>query len=156
MRQMPKICKSSQLTTRVVALYYITLVVLGVDILGPFPAALGQVKYLIVIEAEPIATISTERINCFYWKKTICQFGLPAKIVSDNRTQFTSRTTVNFCTQLKIKQLFTSMLVKRKLAAQAIHLGVPPMYIYQLTPRWEANLKRVTCTPGREQERMNK
>ncbi|RDX99554.1 Gypsy retrotransposon integrase-like protein 1, partial [Mucuna pruriens] len=72
---------------------------LGVDILGPFPPAQRQVKYLIVvvdyftkwIEAKPVATISVERIKRFYWKKIICRFGLPAEIVSNNETQFTSR-----------------------------------------------------------------
>ncbi|RDY08493.1 Gypsy retrotransposon integrase-like protein 1, partial [Mucuna pruriens] len=66
----------------------------GVDILGPFAPALGQVKYLIVavdyftkwIEVEPIAMISVERIKRIYWKKIICRFGLPTKIVSDNGT----------------------------------------------------------------------
>ncbi|RDY08814.1 Tf2-8, partial [Mucuna pruriens] len=61
------------------------------------------------IEAEPVTTISAERIKPFYWKKIICRFGLLAEIVSDNGTQFASWSTANFCTQLKIKQLFTSM-----------------------------------------------
>ncbi|RDX82717.1 Pol polyprotein, partial [Mucuna pruriens] len=90
-----------------------------VDILGPFLPAPGQVKYLIVvvdyftkwIEAEAIAMISVERIKRFYWKKIICRFELPTEIVLDNRTQFASRSTMNFCTQLKIKQRF--MLVKQ-------------------------------------------
>ncbi|RDX83770.1 Gypsy retrotransposon integrase-like protein 1, partial [Mucuna pruriens] len=46
----------------------------GVDILGLFPLAPGQVKFLMVIvdyftkwiEVEPIASISTERVKCFY------------------------------------------------------------------------------------------
>ncbi|RDX93898.1 Gypsy retrotransposon integrase-like protein 1, partial [Mucuna pruriens] len=71
----------------------------GVDILGPFPPAPGQVKYLIVaidyftkwIEAEPVTTISVERIKRFYWKKIICRFGLPIEIVLDNGTQFASQ-----------------------------------------------------------------
>ncbi|RDX92239.1 hypothetical protein CR513_25656, partial [Mucuna pruriens] len=77
-------------TARVVSLYHITLAIYkwGVDTLGPFPTAPGQIKYLIVVvdyftkwvEAEPIATIS-----------------------------FASRSTENFCAQLKIKQLFTSV-----------------------------------------------
>ncbi|RDY13326.1 Gypsy retrotransposon integrase-like protein 1, partial [Mucuna pruriens] len=89
----------------------------GVDILGPFPMALGQVKFLIVavdyftkwVEAELVAAISSDRIKHFFWKKIICRFGLPAEIVSDNGTQFTSRMTVEFCEGLKIKQLFTSV-----------------------------------------------
>jgi hypothetical protein len=43
----------------------------GVDILGPFPAAQHQVKFLLVavdyftkwIEAEPVATISAEKVK---------------------------------------------------------------------------------------------
>ncbi|RDX85067.1 Tf2-11, partial [Mucuna pruriens] len=61
------------------------------------------------VEAEPVVAISSDRIKRFFWKKIICQFGLPAEIVSDNGTQFTSRATVEFCEGLKIKQLFTSV-----------------------------------------------
>ncbi|RDX91362.1 hypothetical protein CR513_26672, partial [Mucuna pruriens] len=61
----------------------------GVDILGPFPTAPGQIKYLIVavdyftkwVEAELVASILAERIKRFYCKKTICHFGLPAEII---------------------------------------------------------------------------
>ncbi|RDX96318.1 Gypsy retrotransposon integrase-like protein 1, partial [Mucuna pruriens] len=77
----------------------------GVDILGPFPMAPGQLKFLIVavdyftkwIETEPIVAISCER------------FGIPAEIILDNGTQFASRTTTEFCEGLKIKQLLTSV-----------------------------------------------
>ncbi|RDX83445.1 Retrovirus-related Pol polyprotein, partial [Mucuna pruriens] len=89
----------------------------GLDILGPFPPAPGQVKFLIVavdyftkwIEAEPVATITTERVKHFYWKKIVCRFGIPAEIVSDNGTQFASKATAEFCQGLKIKQVFTSI-----------------------------------------------
>ncbi|RDX87782.1 Tf2-9, partial [Mucuna pruriens] len=89
----------------------------GVDILGPFPPAPGQIKFLIVavdyftkwVEAEPIETITAERIKRFYWKKIICRFGLPAEIVSDNGTQFASKGTAEFCKELNIKQVFTSV-----------------------------------------------
>ncbi|RDX74603.1 hypothetical protein CR513_45640, partial [Mucuna pruriens] len=89
----------------------------GVDILGPFPLAPGHIKFLIVavdyftkwIEAKPVAVISAERVKKFLWKKIICRFGLPAIIVSDNGTQFASKTTVEFCQGLGIKQIFTSV-----------------------------------------------
>ncbi|GAU52027.1 hypothetical protein TSUD_418500, partial [Trifolium subterraneum] len=69
----------------------------GVDILGPFTTSLGQAKFLLVavdyftkwIEAEPVATISAERVKKFYWKNILCRFGIPKYIVSDNGTQFT-------------------------------------------------------------------
>ncbi|RDY09020.1 Retrovirus-related Pol polyprotein, partial [Mucuna pruriens] len=89
----------------------------GVDILGPFPPAPGQIKFLIVVvdyftkwvEAEPVATITTERIKRFYWKKIICRFGILAEIVSDNGIQFASKGMVEFCKELNIKQVFTSV-----------------------------------------------
>ncbi|RDX67749.1 Tf2-11, partial [Mucuna pruriens] len=89
----------------------------GIDILGPFPIAPGQLKFLIVavdyftkwVEAEPVATISVERIKRFLWKKIVCRFGIPAEVVSDNGTQFASKVTTEFCEGLKIKQLFTSV-----------------------------------------------
>lgn len=42
------------------------------------------------IEAEPIATITTQRVKKFYGKKLICQFGTPATIVTDSGTKFAS------------------------------------------------------------------
>ncbi|RDX70210.1 Retrovirus-related Pol polyprotein from transposon 17.6, partial [Mucuna pruriens] len=89
----------------------------GIDILGPFPMAPGQIKFLIVavdyftkwIEAEPVAVISAERVKRFVWKKIICRFGLPAVLVSDNGTQFASKATAEFCQELGIKQVFTSV-----------------------------------------------
>ncbi|KAK2410326.1 hypothetical protein QL285_045693 [Trifolium repens] len=89
----------------------------GVDILGPFPASQGQVKFLLVavdyltkwIEAEPVATISAEKVISFYWKKIICRFGLPNFIVSDNGTQFTSEKVIQFCEGYGIRNTFVSV-----------------------------------------------
>ncbi|RDX85076.1 hypothetical protein CR513_33781, partial [Mucuna pruriens] len=61
------------------------------DILGPFPLAIGKVKFFLVaidyftkwIEVELVAMISTERVRLFYWKRIICRFRLPAVTVSD-------------------------------------------------------------------------
>ncbi|KAK2373754.1 hypothetical protein QL285_074768 [Trifolium repens] len=86
----------------------------GVDILGPFPASQGQVKFLPVavdyftkwIEAEPVATISAEKVKHFYWKKIICSFGLPKFIVSDNGTRFTSEKVIQFCEGYGIRNTF--------------------------------------------------
>ncbi|RDX98498.1 Tf2-6, partial [Mucuna pruriens] len=89
----------------------------GIDILGPFPLAPGQLKFLMVavdyftkwVEAEPMATITAERVKRFIWKKIICRFGLPAEVVSDNGTQFASSATAKFCQELHIRQSFTSV-----------------------------------------------
>jgi hypothetical protein len=89
----------------------------GVDILGPFPAAQHQVKFLLVavdyftkwIEAEPVATISAEKVKKFYWQKLICRFGIPKYIVSDNGTQFTSEAVIRFCEEKGIRNTFVSV-----------------------------------------------
>ncbi|RDX61683.1 gag-pol, partial [Mucuna pruriens] len=89
----------------------------GIDIFGLFPMAPGQVKFLMVvvdyftkwIKAEPMATITAERVKHFIWKKIVCRFGLPTKIVSGNGTQFASSITAKFCQDLHIRQSFTSV-----------------------------------------------
>jgi hypothetical protein len=90
----------------------------AVDIVGPFPLAPGQLKFLIVgvdyftkwIEAEAVAKITAERVKKFYWKKIICRFGLPKCIVSDNGTQFASSTVLDFCKNLGIQTKFVSVI----------------------------------------------
>ncbi|GAU39516.1 hypothetical protein TSUD_68800 [Trifolium subterraneum] len=89
----------------------------GVDILGPFTTSQGQAKFLLVvvdyftkwIEAEPVATISSERVKKFYWKNILCRFGIPKYIVSDNGTQFTSESVINFCQEKCIRNTFISV-----------------------------------------------
>ncbi|KAI9084203.1 hypothetical protein K1719_033874 [Acacia pycnantha] len=69
----------------------------GMDILGPFKTAPGQLRWLIVavdyftkwIEAEPLTTISSARVQRFVEVNIITRFGAPAEIVTDNGTQFT-------------------------------------------------------------------
>ncbi|XP_016185156.1 uncharacterized protein LOC107626768 [Arachis ipaensis] len=89
----------------------------GVDLLGPFPVGLGQVKYLIVaidyytkwIEAEPLANISSSNCRKFMWRQVITRFGIPKVIISDNGTQFTDKKFVEFLADLGIKQKFSSI-----------------------------------------------
>nr|KYP58883.1 Retrovirus-related Pol polyprotein from transposon opus [Cajanus cajan] len=89
----------------------------GIDILGPFPMAVRQLKFLIVavdyfskwIEAEPVATISAERVRTFLWKNIICRYGIPQVLVSDNGTQFTSERVQSFCKEIGIWMMFTSV-----------------------------------------------
>jgi len=68
----------------------------GIDILGPFPLTIRQIKYLIVtieyftewIEAEPIAHITAHKVQHFVWKNIICRFRILRHLVSDNGTHF--------------------------------------------------------------------
>ncbi|XP_019418559.1 PREDICTED: uncharacterized protein K02A2.6-like [Lupinus angustifolius] len=89
----------------------------GMDILGPFPQATGQLKFLIVaidyftkwIEAEALATITSANIQKFSWRHIITRFGIPSAIVTDNGTQFADRRFQELLSGLRIKQHFTSV-----------------------------------------------
>ena len=76
----------------------------GMDILGPFPIAKAQKKFLIVaidhftkwIEAEAVPTITSQRVQDFFFKEIICRFGIPHTLITDNGTQFASQSFRNF------------------------------------------------------------
>lgn len=67
-----------------------------VDLVGPFPEALGKVKFLIVsvdyfmkwVEAEPLASIAGKNVIKFFWKNIISRFGMPNTILRVNGKQF--------------------------------------------------------------------
>ena len=88
----------------------------GIDIVGPLPTAPAQKKLLLVatdyfskwIEVEAFASIKDKVITQFIWKNIICQFGIPRTIVSDNGPQFDSWVYINFCRELKIKNLYSN------------------------------------------------
>ncbi|XP_068486308.1 uncharacterized protein [Phaseolus vulgaris] len=83
----------------------------GIKILGPFPLAIHQMKYLTVaieyftkwIEVEPVAQITAHKVQHFVWKNIVCRFGIPRHLVSDNRTQFASKKLHKLCSELDIK-----------------------------------------------------
>ena len=66
------------------------------DIIGPFPTAVQQLKFLVVgidyftkwVEAEALATITEKNIRSFVWRCIICRFGIPKVLVPDNGKQF--------------------------------------------------------------------
>ena len=87
----------------------------GLDIMGPFPTALRQLKFLVGIdyftkwvEAEPLATITEKSIRTFVWRNIICRYGIPRVLVSDNGKQFDNSTFRNFCSELGIKNHYSS------------------------------------------------
>ena len=88
----------------------------GIDIVGPLPPGKGQVKFLLVaidyftkwVEAEALATITKARIQSFMWKNIICRFGIPLVIISNNGRQFDSQGFREFCSNLGIKNQFSS------------------------------------------------
>lgn len=89
----------------------------GMDILGPFPEATGQRKFLIVaidyftkwVEAEALAKITGQNIVDFVWKNIFFRFGVPHTVITDNGKKFDCAKFKQFCEGLKITQRFTSV-----------------------------------------------
>ncbi|KAK3005272.1 hypothetical protein RJ639_016459 [Escallonia herrerae] len=89
----------------------------GMDILGPFPMATGQRRFVIVAidyftkwtEAEPLATITASKCEEFFWKNVVCRFGVPKILITDNGKQFDNSNFRSFCEGLSICLRFTSV-----------------------------------------------
>jgi ribonuclease HI/transposase InsO family protein len=88
----------------------------GLDILGPFPKAVGGYRYLYVAidkftkwpEAAPVVTINKQSAVKFI-KSIVCRFGLPNRIITDNGTQFTSNAFQDYCEDLGITVCYASV-----------------------------------------------
>ena len=84
--------------------------------MGPFPTALRQLKFLVVgidyftkwVEAEPPATIMEKSVRTFVWRKIICRYGIPRVLVSNNGKQFDNSAFRDFCSELGIKNHYSS------------------------------------------------
>lgn len=89
----------------------------GIDIVGPFSDAPGNVKYVVValhyftkwIVAEPLACISGRQMIKFIWKNIITRFGIPKVLISDNGLQFTENLFGSWCVEKVIQRRFTSV-----------------------------------------------
>ena len=86
------------------------------DIIGPLPIIAAHKKFLLVatdyfskwVEAEAYANIKDKDVSKFVWKNIICQFGIPQTIIADNEPQFDSVEFKTFCSELKIKNLYST------------------------------------------------
>nr|XP_009388173.1 PREDICTED: uncharacterized protein LOC103974991 [Musa acuminata subsp. malaccensis] len=89
----------------------------GLDLLGPFPPASGQRRYIVVgvdyftkwVEAEPLATIIERQVEKFVWKNIVTRFGLSRAIITDNGSQFASTRFREFYANYEIQLKFSSM-----------------------------------------------
>ena len=89
----------------------------GLDLLGPFPPAKGQRKFIIVavdyfskyVEAKPLNTITDKQICQFIWHKIITRYYIPRTIITDNGRQFISKNTIEYCDTFKIQIRFSSV-----------------------------------------------
>ena len=87
------------------------------DIVGPFPKAVGNKKYLLVctdyftkwVEAEPLANIRDVDVKRFIWKNIVTRFGVPNVLISDNGFQLDSKAFRKYCSDLGIKNRYSTL-----------------------------------------------
>ena len=84
--------------------------------MGPFPTAVRQLKFLVVgidyftkwVEAEALTTITEKNIRNFVWRNIVCRYRIPRVLVSDNGRQFENNAFRDFCSELGIKNHYSS------------------------------------------------
>ena len=79
----------------------------GLDIVGSFPKAAGNKRYLLVgtdyftqwVEIEPLANIRDIDAKMFFWRNIVTRFKV---LISDNGFQFDSKAFRRYCCELGI------------------------------------------------------
>ena len=89
----------------------------GLDIVGPFPKAVGNKRYLLVstdyftkwVETEPLANIRDADVKRFVWRNIVTRFGIPRVLISDNGLQFDSKAFRRYCCELGITNRYSTL-----------------------------------------------
>ena len=101
----------------------------GLDIVGPFPKAIGNKSYLFVgtdyftkwVEAEPLANIRDVDTKKFVWKNIVTWFEVPHSLISDNGLQFDSKPFRRYCCELGITNRYSTSATPRNGQAKAVN-----------------------------------
>ena len=88
----------------------------ALDIVGHFPKAAGNKRYLLVstnyftkwVKAEPLANIRNVDAKRFLWKNIVTRFGVPHTLISDNNLQFDSKAFRRYCCDLGITNRYST------------------------------------------------
>ncbi|XP_060960917.1 uncharacterized protein LOC133031437 [Cannabis sativa] len=91
----------------------------GIDLIGALPTGRGGAKYVVVAvdfftkwtEVKPLVSITCKKVLDFVVKNIVCRFGIPMKIVSDNRTEFDGVVSTQFCERNKIIKSLSSVSI---------------------------------------------
>ena len=89
----------------------------GLDIIGHFPQATGNQRFVLVamdyftkwVEAEALANIRDVDVKKFMWRNIVTKFRVPKSLVSDNGLQFDSKAFRKFCSNLGIKNRYSTL-----------------------------------------------
>ena len=86
------------------------------DIIGPFPQAMGNRRFVLVatnyftkwVEAKALANIKDVDVKKFVWKNIVTRFEVPQVLISDNELQFDSKAFWEYCSNLGIIKRYSS------------------------------------------------
>ena len=89
----------------------------GLDIVGPFPKAVENKRYLLVstdyftkwVETEPLANIRDVDVKKFVFKNIVTRFGVPHTLISNNGLQFDSKAFRRYCCELEITNRYSTL-----------------------------------------------
>ena len=87
----------------------------GLNIVGLFPKAAGNKRYLLVdtdyftkwVKTEPLANIRDMDAKKFAWKNIVTHFGVPRTLISNNGLQFDSKSFRRYCYDLGITDRYS-------------------------------------------------
>ena len=88
----------------------------GLDILGLFPRAMGNRRFILVavnyftkwVEAEALANIRDMDVKKFVWKNIVIRFRVPDSLIYDNELQFDNRAFCELCNDLGIRNRYST------------------------------------------------
>ena len=89
----------------------------GLDIIGPFPKAAGNKRYLLVgtdyftkqVETKPLGNIRDADAKKFFWRNIVTRFGVSRTLISDNGLQFGSKAFRRYCCELGITNRYSPL-----------------------------------------------
>ena len=88
----------------------------GLDIMGPFPQAIGNRRWLLIetdyftkwVEAEPLTNIKDVDAKRFFWRNIVTRFEVPRTLISNNGLQFDSKAFQRYCGKLGIRNRYST------------------------------------------------
>ena len=94
----------------------------GLDIVGSFPRATTNWRWLLVgidyftkwVEAKLLANIGDQDMKKFMWRKIVTRFSVPYALLSDNGTQFDSKAFRRYCSELGIRNNYSTQHTRKE------------------------------------------
>ena len=125
-----------------------------IDFMGPFPASSTNLnKYLFVVidqlskwvELIPMRAATSKKVAETLENQVFCRFGTPKFILSDNGSQFISKTIKQLCKQWRVHHYFTSPYHPQPNLSERVNRNLKSMiqaYVQENHRKWDVNLQK--------------